>query len=192
MMLLLQQRNIPFVQLRRIASTVKEVNFYDILQISPKASQSQVKKAFYKLSKTYHPDVNKSKEAKEKYIKITEAYEILGNSDQRKMYDERFEIYEVKEAMKNVDPSYRQFYRQRGTFKARSKAPMSGRTSYYNFDEFYKEHYGRNIRESYHRKMQEKEAKKEFEQWSGSNRRIIALYGLSLPIILIAILSILK
>lgn len=185
----LYQRSISFLQLRRIASTVKEVNLYDILEITPKASQSQIKKAFYKLSKAYHPDINNSKEAKEKYVKIVEAYEILGNLDQRKQYDDRFATYTAKEITQDVDPSYRQFYRHRGTFKARPNAPMRGRTHYYNFDEFYKEHYGRNIRENFNRKRKEEENKKEFEKWGQTNKKLVSLYFIGLPLTLLIFLN---
>ncbi|CAG5080270.1 DnaJ domain-containing protein [Parvicella tangerina] len=53
--------------------------YYDILGLPSGASQSAIKKAYFKLAKQYHPDVNPSERAKEKFIEINEAYEILSN-----------------------------------------------------------------------------------------------------------------
>jgi molecular chaperone DnaJ len=46
-----------------------------------------VKKAFFKLAKKYHPDVNKAANAQAKYVEINEAYETLGNEGKRRIYD---------------------------------------------------------------------------------------------------------
>ncbi len=45
-------------------------NYYDILGISPKASQAEIKKAFRRLSQKYHPDISKEKDATDKFSKI--------------------------------------------------------------------------------------------------------------------------
>jgi len=52
-----------------------------------KVSQSEIKRSYRKLAKEYHPDVNKTKEAEEKFKQINEAYEILGDEQKRKNYD---------------------------------------------------------------------------------------------------------
>ena len=52
------------------------------------ASQDEIKKAYFKLAKQYHPDVNKAPEAKEKFAIINEAYETLGDDAKRKVYDQ--------------------------------------------------------------------------------------------------------
>lgn len=63
-------------------------SFYDVLGITPKATASDIKTAYYKLSMTYHPDKNKSDDsAAEKFRNVTEAYEVLGNYRLRKLYD---------------------------------------------------------------------------------------------------------
>lgn len=63
-------------------------SYYDILGIDKNASQDEIKKAFRKLSKKYHPDIAENKaEAEEKYKEITKAYEVLSDEEKRKQYD---------------------------------------------------------------------------------------------------------
>lgn len=66
-----------------------EENLYKILGISKNASQEEIKSAFRKLAKQYHPDIyhGDKKEAEEKFKKIAEAYKILSDPEQRKNYD---------------------------------------------------------------------------------------------------------
>jgi curved DNA-binding protein CbpA len=63
------------------------VNYYYLLGISPRASPDEVRKAYFKLVKIYHPDKNKSPEATEKMAEINLAYEILSNINKREEYD---------------------------------------------------------------------------------------------------------
>lgn len=53
--------------------------YYQVLQLPVGASQRDIKKAYFKLAKLYHPDINSSAEAQKKFIEINEAYEILSN-----------------------------------------------------------------------------------------------------------------
>jgi curved DNA-binding protein CbpA len=55
--------------------------------VGKSASQDDIKKAYFKLAKQYHPDVNKAPEAKEKFATINEAYETLGDESKRRIYD---------------------------------------------------------------------------------------------------------
>lgn len=52
-------------------------NYLEILELKPGASKEEVKKAYRRLSKVYHPDISKDENAKEKFIEINEAYEFL-------------------------------------------------------------------------------------------------------------------
>jgi curved DNA-binding protein CbpA len=76
------------LQLIRCHSTKRPlVDLYGVLGIRRDAKQKEVKDAFYKLSKIYHPDVNRDKVALEKFQDITAAYETLGTADSRDAYD---------------------------------------------------------------------------------------------------------
>ena len=62
-------------------------DFYKILGVNKNASSDDIKKAYRNLSKKYHPDINKSDEAIQKYKDVQEAYETLSNEEKRKTYD---------------------------------------------------------------------------------------------------------
>lgn len=57
------------------------LHYYKILNVPPDAPKAKIKRAYYKLAKEYHPDVNPDPDAKDKFIEINEAYEILVNTD---------------------------------------------------------------------------------------------------------------
>jgi curved DNA-binding protein len=68
---------------------VKYRDYYEILGVSRTASEADIKKAFRKLAREFHPDVAKDKkQAEEKFKEINEAYEVLGDPAKRKKYDE--------------------------------------------------------------------------------------------------------
>lgn len=62
-------------------------DYYQILGVPKTASQDQIKKAYRDLALKYHPDINKSKEASERFKEINEAYAVLGDEQKRKQYD---------------------------------------------------------------------------------------------------------
>lgn len=64
-------------------------DYYKVLGVERTASGDDIRKAFRKLARTYHPDVAKDKKrAEEKFKEINEAYEVLGDPEKRKKYDE--------------------------------------------------------------------------------------------------------
>lgn len=67
----------------------KETAFYDELGVSPDATEPQIKKAYRKLAMKHHPDKNPEnvEEAEKKFKKISEAYEVLMDSEKRQLYD---------------------------------------------------------------------------------------------------------
>ncbi len=62
-------------------------DYYKILGVSRDAKTDDIRKAYRKLAKQYHPDVNKDAGAEEKYKEINEAYEVLKDPDKRQKYD---------------------------------------------------------------------------------------------------------
>ena len=62
-------------------------DYYSVLGVDRQATDEEVKKAFRRLARQYHPDVNKSPDAEAKFKEINEAYEVLSDSDKRAMYD---------------------------------------------------------------------------------------------------------
>ena len=67
---------------------MNNTEYYDRLGLSKDASQDEIKRAYRKLSKKYHPDINKELGAEEKYKEILEAYETLSDAQKRAAYDQ--------------------------------------------------------------------------------------------------------
>jgi curved DNA-binding protein len=67
---------------------MKYKDYYAALGVDKNASADDIKKAYRKLARKYHPDVSKEKDAKEKFQEVSEAYEALKDPEKRKAYDE--------------------------------------------------------------------------------------------------------
>lgn len=80
------------------------MNHYEALEVKPTASQGQIKTAYRKLVKQFHPDINPDPQAADRMIKINEAYEILSDSTTRNLYDLFLQGVPVKTVLKETTP----------------------------------------------------------------------------------------
>ena len=108
-------------------------DFYSILEVPRKATQAQIKSAYYKLSMKYHPDKNQgNREAHRKFVEIGEAYAALGQIESRRKYDIELGFTHPQVRSSSVQ-------RQKFTY---TPPPNASHGPQFNFDEFYKAHYG--------------------------------------------------
>lgn len=63
-------------------------DYYNTLGVSKTASQGEIKTAYRKLARRYHPDVNKDPKAEDKFKEVNEAYQVLSDPEKRKKYDQ--------------------------------------------------------------------------------------------------------
>ncbi|XP_033486600.1 dnaJ (Hsp40) homolog, subfamily C, member 30b [Epinephelus lanceolatus] len=147
-------------------------SYYDLLRVSPAATQAQIKTAYYKQSFIYHPDKNPgNKEATQRFSEISEAYTVLGNISLRRKYDRG--ILSGADVQSAGRPSSKetksrhtgspQHHQQHHHHRARQFSQTGGRTMF-DFDAFYQAHYGEQLqreRDMKARKERMEEQKKE-------------------------------
>ncbi|KAM7399236.1 hypothetical protein PAMP_018522 [Pampus punctatissimus] len=149
--------------------------YYDILKVTPSATQSQIKTAYYKQSFIYHPDKNPgSKEATQRFSEISEAYTVLGNISLRRKYDRgilsQSDVQSAgrpssKEAPSKSTGSPQQHQQRARRFSQAGQKPM------FDFDAFYQAHYGEQLqreRDMKARKQRMEEKQKNYSKLSGS------------------------
>jgi len=91
-------------------SSINSINaskdYYKTLGLTNKSTIPEIKKSFYQLAKKYHPDINKGSD--EKFKEINEAYEILGDENKRKEYDELRRVGQTDPSNRQQNPYYSQ------------------------------------------------------------------------------------
>src|ERR1700724_2312800 len=91
-----------------MATTTKK-DYYEILGVKKSASSEEIRKAFRKLARKYHPDVNPGdKSAEEKFKSLSEANDVLSDPKKRKIYDQ------VGFYSDNIDPATAEAYARSG------------------------------------------------------------------------------
>lgn len=134
-------------------------NYYDILEVSPKASKEIIDKAYKTLAKKYHPDANpedKKKWAEEKFKKINEAYEIISDKQKREEYD--IKMQQEKERLTNESENlkirYQKLYEQNQELKNRlNSLNVVPTTNTHNNGDNIQENLYNNIQEEANRKI---------------------------------------
>jgi curved DNA-binding protein len=111
-------------------------DYYQILGVSRDASEEEIRRAYRKLARKYHPDVNPgSKSSEEKFKEINEAHEVLSNPDRRKQYDALGSGWQAGQDF-NIPPEFaEQFMRSRGGGGRRARNFSFGGTGFSDFFE---------------------------------------------------------
>src|SRR5690606_23102677 len=69
-------------------------DFYKVLGVDRKADEKEIKRAYRKLARQYHPDANAGKDSEARFKQISEAYQVLSDSEKRGLYDQFGEDYD--------------------------------------------------------------------------------------------------
>lgn len=109
------------------------VDYYAILDLESGADDAEIKKAFRKKAKKYHPDVNKADSANEQFKRVYTAYEVLSDPYKKKLYDEirKDQGYSGEESYHGSESSFEQYdhsgfseWEKRASEKAKEYADM--------------------------------------------------------------------
>jgi len=114
------------------------IDYYKILEIDKKATEAEIKKAYRKLARKYHPDLNPNdKEAERKFKELNEANEVLSNAENRKKFDQHGENWQHAEQYEKASQQQQQYQRgsQREGFEG-----FSGNTG--DYSDFFESMFG--------------------------------------------------
>ncbi|MEX0997371.1 MAG: J domain-containing protein [Flavobacteriaceae bacterium] len=113
------------------------IDYYKILDITKSASQNDIKKAYRKLARKYHPDLNpNNKEAEKKFKEINEANEVLSDPEKRKKYDKYGKDWKHAEAFEQANQQQGQRQSQTG------QRYQSGEYAGEDFSDFFESMFG--------------------------------------------------
>lgn len=116
---------------------VKYEDYYQALGVKREASSDDIQRAYRKLARQYHPDVNKDPEAAKKFAKVNEAYEVLKDSEKRKRYDALGANWKAGQDFR-PPPGFENFH-----FEFNGSGGRGGGFSSGNFSDFFDMFFGR-------------------------------------------------
>lgn len=149
-------------------------SYYDILKVSPGATQAQIKTAYYKQSFINHPDKNPgNKEATRRFTEISEAYTVLGSISLRRKYDRgilsQSDIQSAGKPSSKETPSRPPGSPQQQQQQYRARRSQAGGKTMFDFDAFYQAHYGEQLQREKdmraRRQRMQEEQKEQLRKW---------------------------
>ncbi|XP_026527453.1 dnaJ homolog subfamily C member 30 [Notechis scutatus] len=152
-------------------------DLYELLGVQSNATQAQIKTAYYRKSFLYHPDRNAgSVEAADLFIHITQAYQVLGNLSLRKKYDRG--LLTQKDISNAKRPPGKSKAAAAAAQTVSKKKPVytsdypSGKPIF-NFDEFYRAHYGEQLERERLMRLKQQELQKRRENQQDEQYKIL-------------------
>ena len=114
-------------------------DYYKVLGVDRKATDAQIKSAYRKLARKFHPDVNpNNKEAETRFKELNEAYQVIGDADKRKKYDELGADWEHGVSQEEMMRRYAQQQRAAGAGAGAQGADFGGG----DFSDFFSQFFG--------------------------------------------------
>jgi molecular chaperone DnaJ len=117
-------------------------DYYAILGVPRNADEKEIKKAYRRLARKYHPDLNPGdKEAERKFKEINEAYEVLSDPEKRKRYDELGAAWATY-GHRDTEAFWQDFYRRYGQSARTSSSEFTTDFEFGDFSDFFKTFFG--------------------------------------------------
>jgi len=116
-------------------------DYYEIMGLEKTATDEEIKRAYRKLARKYHPDVSKSEDAEERFKEVGEAYEVLKDKEKRAAYDQLGSQWQAGESF-TPPPDWEQYYQQHGAGQAGGSYSGFENVSGEDFSDFFSSIFG--------------------------------------------------
>ena len=116
----------------------EQSNLYRRLEINPNASSSEIRKAYLQMAKKWHPDSSLLGNSHTQFLAISEAFEVLSDSERRREYDKSIKVFERKD--ENHDFGFEDYATQTNLNRD-FRRERKRRNSYRSFEELLRKHF---------------------------------------------------